>query len=378
MKQALSKIVKFSSFLKIVTIICLCGLILSYLSPFVHPNTLRILPFFGLAYPIILACTCILLILWAFVKRKWMLITLTVLLIGGKLHFRLLAFGSSPEELPSKDQLLHVMSYNVRLFDLYTSEENKRFERRNAIFHYIDSIQPDIICFQEFYHQDRPTSFVTRDSLVPLLGIKDYHERYAHKLRGRQNFGVAMLSKFPMIAKGDVMFSTQGEKDFNYCIFADIVKNNDTFRVYNVHLQSIKLQEDDYTVFDKTQRDVQEKPSMIRLMLDKLLVAYPKRAEQARTVVEHIQSSPYPTIVCGDFNDTPMSYAYNQFNKILKDAFRNCSFGIGSTYVGRVPAGRIDYIFHTEDLKSANFQIQEEPLSDHRAISCFIYKDSIQ
>jgi endonuclease/exonuclease/phosphatase family metal-dependent hydrolase len=73
-----------------------------------------------------------------------------------------------------------------------------------------------------------------------------------------------------------------------------------------------------------------------------------------------------------------MSYAYNQFDRILVDAFRNCSSGIGSTYVGKVPAGRIDYIFHTPNLKSSHFVIQKEAFSDHRAISCKIYKDTIK
>ncbi|MFN5879874.1 MAG: hypothetical protein ACK44B_13465, partial [Flavobacteriales bacterium] len=78
------------------------------------------------------------------------------------------------------------------------------------------------------------------------------------------------------------------------------------------------------------------------------------------------------------FNDTPMSYSYNQFNRSLIDAFRNCSYGIGSTYVGKVPAGRIDYIFHTDDLSSSHFVIQKEAYSDHRAISCKIFKDPLR
>jgi endonuclease/exonuclease/phosphatase family metal-dependent hydrolase len=377
MGSLLKRILRFSSLIKVLTIICLSGLLLSYLTPFVHPNTFRLLPFFGLAYPIILIFTLFFLIIWTFAKSKWAIITLLVLVIGGKLHFRIVAFGSDEESIPSEDRVLNVMSYNVRLFDLYTASTDSRYEKRNAIFNYIQTENPDIICFQEFYHQDKPTNFSTRDTLIKLLNIKDYHERYAHKLRGRQNFGVAILSKYPMIAKGDVMFSTQGNNDFNYCVYVDIVKNQDTFRVYNVHLQSIRLQQEDYSVFEDGANQVEEKKSTIRLLADKLLIAYPKRADQARTVAEHIETSPYPTIVCGDFNDTPMSYAYNQFNKKLTDAFRNCSSGIGTTYVGKVPAGRIDYIFHSPELKSSNFVIQKEAFSDHRAISCKIYKDTI-
>jgi endonuclease/exonuclease/phosphatase family metal-dependent hydrolase len=374
MANLLKKIMRFSSIVKIITIVVLCGLLLSYLAPFVHPNTFKLLPLFGLLYPVFLLIALFLMIVWALVRSRWSIITLSIVLIGGKLHFRLFAFGENQKANINSKELLHVMSYNVRLFDLYTAQKGEKYTKRDAIFKYIQKTNPDIICFQEFYHQDKPTSFSTKDTLIELLDVKDYHERYAHKLRGRQNFGVAVLSKYPMIAKGDVMFPTQGEKDFNYCVFVDIVKNTDTFRVYNVHLQSIKLKDDDYSVFDKNASTTEKVKSTISLMIEKLTIAYPKRAEQARAVIEHIKSSPYPTIVCGDFNDTPMSYAYNQFNNFLTDSFRNCMTGIGSTYVGRVPAGRIDYIFHTKDLQSTQFSIQDVPLSDHRAISCKIYK----
>jgi endonuclease/exonuclease/phosphatase family metal-dependent hydrolase len=109
-------------------------------------------------------------------------------------------------------------------------------------------------------------------------------------------------------------------------------------------------------------------------LLNKVLDAYPIRAEQAVKLTEHMKMSPHPIIVCGDFNDAPMSYTYNQFHRFLEDAFVNTSFGIGRTYAGKVPAGRIDYIFYDESMGSRNFVIQEEKLSDHYAISCSIFK----
>jgi endonuclease/exonuclease/phosphatase family metal-dependent hydrolase len=373
MSERGSKLLRFSSLFKLLTLICLVGLLLAYLTPFVHPNTLKILPFFGLAYPIILLFTLLFLALWIIVRSRMTILILFVLIIGGKLHFRMIALGSDPDEQPEETEQLKVLSYNVRLFDLYTSTNENRTLNRDKIFAYLKDVNPDILCFQEFYHQDKPTKFITRDSIIQFLEIRDYHERYAHKLRGRQNFGVAILSKYPIISKGDLIFEAQSENDFNYCVFADIVKGNDTFRIYNVHLQSIRLQNDDYALFEQGSAEAADK-STVRLLADKLLIAYPKRAQQARRVMEHVETSPYPTIVCGDFNDTPMSYTYHQFNKKLTDSYRNTSMGIGSTYAGRVPAGRIDYIFHSKDLQSAGFSIQKEAYSDHRAISTRIYK----
>ena len=109
----------------------------------------------------------------------------------------------------------------------------------------------DVICLQEYYRKDKPTRFETLDSLYSIIGSENYHERSAYKKVGNQNFGIAMFSKYPMIAKGDVIFESQSLTDCNYCIYSDIVKNQDTFRIYNVHLQSIRLNERPYK-FNKT------------------------------------------------------------------------------------------------------------------------------
>lgn len=369
-----AKISFFTSLMKFLTVVCLLGLLLAYLCPFVHPSTFWPLPFFGLAYPVIIISTLILLVFWAFRRSRWFIVVLVVIVLGGKLHLRMVSMPFGLEKLPEEDtETLKLLSYNVRLFDLYNYEENK-YENRNAIFKYLEAEDADVVCFQEFYQQDKPTVFPTRDTLISILKAKYFHERYSHKLAGRQNFGIAMFSKYPMIARGDVMFEDPENKDNNYCIFADIVKGKDTIRVYNVHLQSIKFQKDDYALFGDGVQPAGEQSSAFKIMLDKLRIAYPKRADQAKKVVEHMEQSPYDVVVCGDFNDTPLSYCYNTFYSKFTDAFRNSSSGIGVTYAGKVPAGRIDYIFHSKQLHSAGFKVQKDVFSDHRAISCEIWK----
>lgn len=326
----------------------------------------------GLGYPIIVLVNFFILIIWTIARSRWAIYSLFIILLGGKLHFRTLSITLSKDE--PKNTQLKVVSYNVRLFDVYNPNIASGLETRNEIFQFLRNENPDVVCFQEFYSQDKPTRFETMDSVFNIMGTEIYHQRSAYKRVARQNFGIAMFSKYPMIAKGDVMFETQGSQDFNYCIYADIVKDQDTFRVYDVHLQSIKLQSDYYSAQTNDPTSNLTEESAIRLIYRKLQAAYVKRADQARRVVNHIRTSPYPTIVCGDFNDTPMSYTYNQFNRTLTDAFRNTSTGIGVTYVGKMPAGRIDYIFHSPELASCNFKIQQEVLSDHRAISCTISK----
>lgn len=359
--------------MKVLTVICLAALVCSYLCPFVHPGTFWILPFFGLIYPVIIIITLLFLLYWTLRRSKTALVILVFLLIGGGMHFRTLAITFSQPVPEEGANVWKIMSYNVRLFDVYNDDETQRNANRNAIIAYVGEYQPDVICFQEFYQQDAPSRFPTKDTLISLLGIKDYQERYSHKFEGRQNFGICMLSKYPMLAKGDVMFDT--EDSDNYCVFADIVKGNDTLRIYNIHLQSIKLQKTDYALFgEKTKTKETISKSTLTLLIERLRIAYPARADQARRVMEHMTTSPYPVVICGDFNDTPMSYVYNQFNKTMIDAYRETSSGIGKTYAGKIPAGRIDYIFHTQDLSASNFRIQEKAFSDHLAICCEIWK----
>ena len=360
-----------SSPFKLATALSLVALLVSYLAPYIHPATIPSLPFFGLTYPIFLALTLIWLVLWSIFRSKWAIYCLVVLLIGGKLHFRNFSLLSSAPELKQENGL-KVLSYNVRLFDLFNPSFNDALASRNQIFDFIRSQEPDVLCLQEFYRQDKPTDFEVMDSLNLIMKTRDYHERSAHKRRTRENYGIAMFSKHPMIARGDVMFEAQGAQDFNYCIFADIVKGLDTFRVYNVHLQSIRLHTDPHIEEEEVKTYGSKKGAIA--VYRKLRSAFEKRAEQARRVVEHLKTSPYPVIVCGDFNDTPMSYTYNQFQLALLDAFSGSGKGLGTTYVGRLPAGRIDYLFYSPLLNAAQFKIQKQTRSDHRAISCVFHK----
>ena len=273
---------------------------------------------------------------------------------------RLIAFSIFNNE--TSENSIKLLSYNVRLFGVY---DDTTTESRDNIFNLIRSEQPDVACFQEYYRQDKPTTFETYDSIRTILNSIDYHERSAHNERGNRNFGIAIFSKYPMIARGDVMFESQGTMDFNYCIFADVVCKKDTVRIYNVHLQSIRLSE-------PGNKESSGTLSLLKTGIKKMNSAYVKRADQARKVIEHMESSPYPIVVCGDFNDTPMSYTYHQFYKKMTDGFRESSVGIGATYIGRIPAGRIDYVFHTDELSCSNFNVHKVRFSDHRPITCTI------
>jgi endonuclease/exonuclease/phosphatase family metal-dependent hydrolase len=339
---------------------CSAILLISYAAPFFHPESIPWLPFFGLLYPVWFFLSLTLTILCFILRTPLRFFSVLILFIGLSFHLRLFSIHFIPPT--TQEGSLKVLSYNVRLFGVY--DDTSKLSRNN-IFQLIRDEQPDIACFQEYYRQDKPTQFETYDSIRMIMNAMDYHERSAHNDNGNRNFGIAIFSKYPMIARGDVMFESQGSMDFNYCVFADVVHEQDTLRIYNVHLQSIRLSEPGIEQDGGTF-------SMIKTGIKKMKTAYLKRADQARRVIEHMQTSPYPILVCGDFNDTPMSYTYQQFYKAMNDGFNSASWGIGATYIGKIPAGRIDYIFHTEDLYCSEFKVHRVSYSDHRPITCRI------
>jgi len=88
--------------------------------------------------------------------------------------------------------------------------------------------------------------------------------------------------------------------------------------------------------------------------------------------MKSINSSPYPTLICGDFNDVPQSYIYRELNKEHKDAFLDSGKGFGATYRQLIFPFRIDFILVNNLWSSYNFKVLEKNLSDHQAIRCDI------
>ena len=105
-------------------------------------------------------------------------------------------------------------------------------------------------------------------------------------------------------------------------------------------------------------------------IINKIKTASVKRSKQVDAVANHIESSPYPVIICGDFNDPPSSYTYNRISGDLKDAFVESGSGFGNTYNGLIPLLRIDYILHSPQIRSTDFKTVKQNLSDHFPITC--------
>lgn len=350
---------KFLLGVNILLVVCLLA---SYASAYISPDKAWILPFFGLTYSIWLILNILFIPIWAILKVRLSLISIIAIIIGAPIHMRHTKFRFVQAEAESSSESFRVMSYNVQLFGLYNWKDNKK--HRNEMFRFLRKSDPDIACFQEYFYEETDY-FETTDTLVKILDADNVHFEAASSLHGTHHWGAATFSRYPIVHRGKIKFE---KSKGNICLYSDIVKGADTVRVFNVHFESNHLETekiDRLAEGDSTARIIASD------MFKALRKSYQKRAKQVDLVREAIEKSPYPVIVCGDFNDTPVSYSYSEISHGLKDAFLESGTGFGFTYAGKIPFLRIDYILHDERLKSSQFKvIRDKKLSDHYPIEC--------
>lgn len=365
--KRLKKII--SILLRIVYFTLLVALLLSYLSPYANPKQFWLFAFFGLAYPYLLIINVLFLIWWIIRWNKLYWLSLVCILMGWMNMKNLFHFGGNSN---NEKKGIKVLSYNVRLFDLYNWTQNK--DTRNKIFTLLRNESADIVCLQEFFQGDSGR-FETLDTLIDVTHSKDQHIEYTFSRKKRDHWGIATFTKYPIVNKGAIKFKTRTN---NICIFSDIKIGEDTVRVYNLHLQSISFANADYRFVEALKEksdtlDTEDIEIASKNILRRLKRAYIKRAAQTEKVIQHIDSCKYPVILCGDFNDTPFSFTYRSFSENLQDAFMESGSGIGSTYLGAFPSYRIDYIFYSKNFTSSGYEVLSEKLSDHYPARCYIY-----
>jgi len=337
-------------------------LLFAVLTAYISPAYTSSFALIGYAFPVLWLFNFFLFVFWL-VKRRWhALIPLIALLITWTQWEH--TFQWKGETVIAKDlnQPLKVMSFNVRIFDFYDMIGDDTHER---IFDLIRSENPDVLCLQEFYTVKGHKTFNENYILRRLNQFKYKHIEYRAGRKGSRNFGLVTFSKYPIIEKNSLKF----EQTDNFSIQTDIDAYGHRIRVFNNHLESIKFSRQQLNFLDSLNyQNDRERNDKIKAITNKLSTAIEHRAVQAENIGRHITNSPYPAIVCGDFNDTPVSYVYRQMRGQLTDAFVASGRGFGGTYNGELPSFRIDYIFHDKRFKSYNFQRLKVNLSDHYPI----------
>lgn len=335
-------------------------LLLSYAASFINPKTVWFLPFFGLGYLPILVVNIGFVIYWLLRRPMYTLYTLVPLLLGWPLLTQHIGFRPQPKDTLKNEQAMRVMSFNAHLFNEVNNMSSATIQ--NEVISLIKHTNPDVLCMQEFFTKIKGTKQIT-NRIKEENGFQDYFFEPVTKSE-HEAYGQIIFSKYPIIHSGTI---TQNEYGINRITFADIVKERDTLRVYNVHLRSFGLQTEDKAFIQNPSNTSNEEHATARVGR-KLKHAFAQRSEQAEALRSHMDATHYPIIVMGDFNDTPMSYSVNLIRKGLKNTFREKGRGWGITHYEMLPLFQIDYILCSPQFKVKNYQIIKKELSDHYPI----------
>jgi endonuclease/exonuclease/phosphatase family metal-dependent hydrolase len=351
--------------LLLLTVLSAAGLMLSYLSVYVSPERVWFLSFFGLLFAPLLLLNIVLLLLWA-ILRKWLLLVFPLTAVLLNLGFaRTLVHLPPDKKSVAAETKLRLLSYNVNLFGLKRTYRDPSTYTQVANF--INREKFDVTCLQEFYVH---SSVQSERQLAKKISGLPYRSVHYSNTRSNSRFGLATFSRFPIVSHGNIAFSNTT----NAAIFTDIALNaTDTVRIYNVHLQSVRFgdRERDLLLSERFWYDnKKDHSSVLRSASGKLKNAFRIRAQQVDTISRHIRQSPYTVIVCGDFNDTPVSYSYHTMRGNLRDGFMEAGRGLMSTFVSIIPSLRIDYILYSDYFLANTCYCPNLSFSDHYPLVC--------
>jgi endonuclease/exonuclease/phosphatase family metal-dependent hydrolase len=302
---------------------------------------------------------------WVFVKPRWSLISLIAILLAYKPISTIIPFRfSSSFNKQKQENILRVMSWNVEHFDIL--EHKTHPERKLQMLELVKEYQPDISCFQEMVGSDSIADAINYiPEMMAQMPMSYFNYSYNRKVDfdGKHHFGIITFSKFHIINKQTVSFFPY---DYNSIFqYSDIVKDNDTFRVFNIHLQSLKFNSNNLKFIDNPEMKNEEDLAASKNLIYKLKIGFLKRKTQSERIRDEIDKSPYPVIVCGDFNDVPNSYAYTTIGSGMKNAFTEKGSGIGRTFTGISLTLRIDNIFMSDVFSVEQYTRINKKLSDH-------------
>lgn len=316
------------------------ALLFSYLLPHISPETVPIFAILSLFVPFLIIINIVFAIYWIFKLKKQAILSILILAIGWSFNSSIYKFSSDNED--SSKEPITVLSYNVRMFNHWKWIDNDSVSYK--IVQFLKHKNADVISLQEFYKQSDV--------------VLNYPHKYIKTRKASENFGLAIYSKFPIVNQGSLDLKNTS----NNIIFVDIVKNLDTIRVYNLHLQSLQLN----TAKENFGEENSEK------LIARLKENFTKQAQQTTVFLEHEKDWNGKKIITGDFNNTSYSWVYNEIIEDKKDAFLEAGKGFGKTFDYWLPM-RIDFILADDNALINNFEsFTQEKNSDHYPIQAKI------
>jgi endonuclease/exonuclease/phosphatase family metal-dependent hydrolase len=306
--------------------------VLAYILPFLAPKFFPFLSVLTLILPMFLILNALFFAYWFIRFKKQIFLSGLLLLVG--LSFVNKFYKFSNLDLPKNDKDFTVMSYNVRLFNLFHWMDDANVPQN--IHNFINDKNPDILCVQEY-------------SETANVDLRVYKHKYILMLGKKIKTAQAIFSKFPIVNSGNIEFPNSN----NNAVFADIKKGKDTIRVYNIHLQSIKISPDVSDINDGKNDIDQDKSEKIFKRISK---AFEAQQVQAELIMKHKKNCSYPILICGDMNNSAFSFVYRSIRGDMKDCFEEAGSKFGETYNFKYYPARIDYIFADKSIKVKSFE----------------------
>ncbi|MFZ9846802.1 MAG: endonuclease/exonuclease/phosphatase family protein [Flavobacteriales bacterium] len=341
----------------IINIVAAVPMVLTLLASSISPADSWMIAASGLLFPLMVVVNFVFVIAWLLAKSYLVLLSASLLIISIPTISHTIQIDFGGEE---NKKGLRVMTFNLRGSDYY-SYIAKQGVIRDSICHLIDDEDVDVLCTQEFFSSEAKKF----DVLKQLVNGKKKKYFYVNEMGEWYNdyrWGLVTFSVYPIVNKKSFYFDPQ----YPFATYCDLKINNDTIRVFNVHLRSFRFSHEERKVFDIV-LDSNDIPSAEQSMniLKRFEVAYNEKAREIDTLAKVIKRSPHRVVVCGDFNDPASSYAYHELSEKLEDAFVESGSGYGKTFNGNLPLLRIDYILHDEKISSFNYKTIYRNLADH-------------
>jgi len=321
--------------------------LLSYLSPLLDPAIFWPIAALGLLAPLLWVLVLLFGVYWMYRSDKaWWLSAVTLALGWGIITT---AFAVPKPSSVTEDSFV-LASLNGHGFGFrQASEEGIELK----IGEYLGSLDADLLCVQEF----------PRGKYGPRVEAAIKQQNYPYVYRDGDG-GLAIFSRFP-IRNSAVHYFPNRANGYSWC---DIDLGEQTFRLYNLHLQSNTISRQAAEIVADGDLKSRETWSTIKLMFGRYGRSTRVRTQQTRHILAEMRTSPYPLIVAGDFNDVPASYLYRLFREKLQDAHLLGAWGLGATYAGGLPGLRIDYIMPDSNFLVQDFTRRTCFFSDHQAV----------
>ncbi|ERJ72443.1 endonuclease/exonuclease/phosphatase family protein [Porphyromonas sp. oral taxon 278 str. W7784] len=333
-------------------------------SGYIPPVRWIIPAFLGLFFPALLVAQIGVTIFWllAWDKRRLLLVA-AVWLISLPQLLVYFPISRAEKSLGTEEESLRILSYNVCAFGFKPHTKTSP----NATLQYIKSSGADIVCIQEAMLNQNPWAGVVSKTLRSYLD-EDYP--YINVIRvNRGGSTLALLSKYPIKEAKEIPLPSWVNGAVAYKVD---IRGKETL-VINVHLESFRLRRVDGEDYLRLAKD----GDAIRLkdaLRAKLSPTFRSHNIQANIIHDLIQShGSGRVIVCGDFNDTPLSYARYKIGEGLEDAFVSKGNGLGISFHTRPFFVRIDHILFGPAFRALRCEVDKTASeSDHYPIEAVL------